>query len=102
MMGGTGGEEYRIRVTTHATRNPPNQDGWGDLRVIVCLGQWRSRGVRRGARAGRGGGRRAIVEVKEYDKDEESEIEESDKNEKQVERRIETKIFECDENHKKR
>ena len=34
------------------------------------------------------------VEVKEYDEDKESEIEESDKNEKQVERRTETKIFE--------
>ena len=41
------------------------------------------------------------VEVKEYDEDEESEIEESDKNEEQVERRGETKICECDENHKK-
>ena len=41
------------------------------------------------------------VEVKEYDEDKESEIEESDKNEEQVERRGETKICECDENHKK-
>ena len=62
---------------------------------------WRSRGVRRGARAGRRGGGRTIVEVKEYDKDKESEIKESDKNEEQVERRGETKICECDENYKK-
>ena len=41
------------------------------------------------------------VEVKEYDEDEELDIEESDKNEEQVERRGETKICECDENHKK-
>ena len=45
MMGGTGGEEYRIRVTTHATRNLPNQDGWGDLRIIVCLGQYNEENV---------------------------------------------------------
>ena len=41
------------------------------------------------------------VEVKEYDEDKESEIEESGKNEEQVERGGETKICECDENHKK-
>ena len=41
------------------------------------------------------------VEVKEYDEDEESEIEESGKNEEQVERGGETNICECDGHYKK-
>ena len=42
------------------------------------------------------------VEVKEYNEDDEPEIEESDKREEQVEKRGETKIYEYDENHKKK